>query len=405
LSDRHDDLRQLSEVMRGRHPYALLAQLRERSPYSPSDGLVVVGRYDHCTRILRHPRVSSGWDRARINQRAEPLSRNFLTLDPPDHTRLRRLVTKAFTPRVVSRLAPLIQTETDDLLEAVAGQGRFDVVTDLASPMPMSVICGLLGVPTADHAELRSWAAMLSQQLDLPQLRPGGEQTAAGVARARADIICYFNELIGFRRNTPADDLISQLIAVQAGGDQLTVSELISTCILLISAGHDTSANLISNGVLALLDHPRQRDLLAEKPDYAPALVEEVLRHDAPVQLVTRVAAANLNHDGFAVVEGDLILMLLGAANRDPEVFPRPDVFDPCRDRSASHLSFATGAHFCLGAGLARLEAAIALETLAARLVEPRLEPDGLTYKPNFSLRGPKHLPVTVQGLRGRRKR
>src|SRR5215470_287203 len=216
LSDRHDDLRQLSEVMRGRHPYALLAQLRERSPYSPSDGLVVVGRYDHCTRILRHPRVSSGWDRARINQRAEPLSRNFLTLDPPDHTRLRRLVTKAFTPRVVSRLAPLIQTETDDLLEAVAGQGRFDVVTDLASPMPMSVICGLLGVPTADHAELRSWAAMLSQQLDLPQLRPGGEQTAAGVARARADIICYFNELIGFRRNTPADDLISQLIAVQA---------------------------------------------------------------------------------------------------------------------------------------------------------------------------------------------
>lgn len=391
--------------MRGRHPYALLAQLRERSPYSPLEGLVVVGRYDHCNRILRHPQVSSGWTRARINQRAEPVSRNFLTLDPPDHTRLRRLVTKAFTPRVVSRLAPLIQTETEDLLEAVAGHGRFDVVTDLASPMPMSVICGLLGVPTADHAQLCSWAAPLSQQLDLPQLRPGGEQTAAGVARARADIICYFNDLIGFRRKTPADDLISQLIAVQTGGDQLTVSELISTCILLISAGHDTSANLISNGVLALLDHLPQRDLLAEKPGYAPALVEEVLRYDAPVQLVTRVAAADLNLDGFALAEGDLILMLLGAANRDPEVFPRPDVFDPYRDRSAAHLSFSAGPHFCLGAGLARLEAAIVLETLATRLVEPRLEPDGLTYKPNFSLRGPEHLPVTVQGLRGRRKR
>jgi hypothetical protein len=390
--------------MRGRHPYALLARMRERSPYSPSDGLIVVGRYDHCTRILRHPQVSSGWSRARINQCPEPVSRNFLTLDPPDHTRLRRLVTKAFTPRVVSRLAPLIQAETDQLLDSVAGQGRFDVVTDLASPMPMAVICAMLGVPAADQANLRSWVAPLSQQLDLPQLRPGGARTAAGVARARADIIGYFHSLIGFRRDKPADDLITQLIAVQSDGDRLTMSELISTCILLISAGHDTSTNLISNGALALLDHPQQLDTLAGEPDYAPALVEEVLRYDAPVQLVTRVATTELDLDGFPLVEGDLILMLLGAANRDPEAFSRPDVFDPRRDRPASHLSFSAGVHFCLGASLARLEAVIALRTLAARLVRPRLEPDGLTYKPNFSLRGLESLPVTMQGLRGRRK-
>ncbi|MFE5563958.1 cytochrome P450 [Amycolatopsis japonica] len=405
MSERHGDLRLLSEALRGRDPYHRLARLREQSPYSPSDGLVVVGRYEHCARILRHSQVSSGWERARINRRAEPVSRNFLTLDPPDHTRLRRLVTKAFTPRMVTRLEPLIQTETDELLEAAAGRGRFDVAADLASPMPMSVICGLLGVPVADHARLRAWAAPLAQQLDLPQLRPGGQRAAPGVARARADIIRYFRDLIEFRRDTPADDLISRLIAVQEDGDQLTESELISTCILLISAGHDTSANLIGNGVLALLEHPDQREQLAARPGYAAAYVEEVLRHDPPVQLVTRVVTADFDLDGFALAEGDLVLMLLGAANRDPDIFPQPEVFDPHRDHAARHLSFAAGPHFCLGAGLARLEAAIVLETLAKRLVDPRLEAHGVTYKPTFSLRGPERLPVFVQGLRERKTR
>lgn len=403
MSDRtDDDLHELAEAMRSRHPYTYLARMRERSPYSPSDGLVVVGRHDHCSRILRHPQLSSVRGRARINRRAEPPSRTFLNLDPPDHTRLRRLVTKAFTPRMVSGLAPSIQAETDDLLDTAAERGRLDVVTDLASPMPLSVICTLLGVPATGRAELRGWMALLSQQLDLPELRPDVARISTAIARARVDVVRYFKELIEFRRTKPGDDLISQLVAVQADGDQLTESELISTCILLLNAGHDTSVNLIGNGVLALLDHPRQWDLLAENRGRAPAVVEEVLRYDSPVQLVTRVATAALDLDGFTVAEGDLIVLLLGAANRDPEVFAEPDLFDLDRTGSAAHLSFAAGPHFCLGAGLARLEAAIALEALATRLVRPRLEPAGLTYRPNVSLRGPEHLPVTVQEIRGK---
>ncbi|MFC3456353.1 cytochrome P450 [Amycolatopsis speibonae] len=403
MTGQQDELVRLSQAMRGPDPYAVLADVRERSPLALSDGLVVTGRYAHCSRLLRHPRASSGWDRARISQGTRPASRNFLMLDPPDHTRLRRLVTKAFTPRVVSRLEPVIQEETDHLLDEIPGGGQVDVVADLASPLSMSIVCGLLGVPEADQPWLREQAAPLAQQLDPLPLRHN--DSPAEVGTVRAGVIRYFAGLVERRRTTPADDLISHLIAVQADGDQLTPSELISTCILLLSAGHDTSAGLIGNGVLAMMTNAGQQELLANEEDHAPKFVEEVLRYDPPVQLVTRVATAEIDLDGFTVAKGDLVLMLIGAANRDPEVFPSPDAFDPDRDRTSSHLGFAAGLHFCLGAGLARLEAAIALRTIARRLVGPSPHPRGPLRRTTFSLRGPESLPIRVRALRGRTQR
>jgi cytochrome P450 len=322
---------------------------------------------------------------------------SFLSMDPPDHTRLRRLVSKAFTPRMIARLAPRIQAVTDELLSAAAEQHphELELVSQLAYPLPVRIICDLLGVPAADHPRFAGWSARLAHSLQPQFIAP--EDGVADVSAARQEFAAYFRELIAERRADPGDDLLTDLIRAEDEGSRLTEAELISTAILLLAAGHETTVGLISNAVLALLRHPAQLAALRADPGLAAGAVEETLRYDPPVQLTARVARGTIPVGELEASDGTLILVLLAATGRDPEVFADPDRFDITRE-PAGHLAFAAGAHFCLGAPLARLEAATALTAFARRVTAPELAEDGLHYKPNFNLRGPDRLLIRTAG-------
>ncbi|SOD64426.1 hypothetical protein SAMN06297387_116150 [Streptomyces zhaozhouensis] len=396
----HPDIARLVDPASRFDPYPLLASFRAASPYAVSDGLLVVGRHADCSAVLRDPRMSSERDRARLAPASKgPRTRNFLHLDPPDHTRLRRLVVKAFTPRVVARLEPRIRELAEGLFREAARRGRFEIVSELAYPLPLRVICELLGVPFEDRDLLEDWSGKLSEALEPPLPGLVAPRATSEAARARVQFITYFRELIAQRRRSPRDDLVSHLVQVEESGDRLSESETLATCVLLINAGHETTVNLVSNGVLALLHHPDQLKLLRGDPSLAAGAVEEVLRYDAPVQLTSRVARGDGHIGSLPVLDGDTVVLLLGAANRDPEVFDAPDTFDITRPPGARHLSFSAGPHFCLGAGLARLEARIVLEMFASRVTAPSLAENGLAYRPNLTLRGPDRLNVLFDDI------
>jgi cytochrome P450 len=385
-------------------PYPVLAGLREASPFTALDGaMVVAGRHEDCSRVLRDPRASSDRARSRLaGPGRPPRAPSFLSLDPPDHTRLRGLVSRAFTPRVIARLEARIRGLADELLTAAAdGTGELDVVSLLAYPLPVRIISELLGVPVEDHPRFAGWSGRLAHSLQPPfGLSP--EQAAAQQAQAqaaRAEFAGYFRELIARRRARPAGDLLSSLIAADDQGQQLTESELIATCVLLLVAGHETTVSLISNAILALLRHPDQLAALRAEPGLAAGAVEETLRYDAPVQLTSRVARGGLQVGPVHAADGAMVLLLLAAAGRDPAAFAEPDRFD-IRRGAAGHLAFAAGPHFCLGAPLARLEAAIALQAFAARVTAPELVAAALAYRPNLNLRGPQRLVVAHAGIR-----
>ncbi|PXX61588.1 cytochrome P450 [Nocardia tenerifensis] len=386
-------------------PYPLFARLRERGPFRIGTApVVVVTGHADCTAVLRDPRVSVDRSLAKLQlgfmpiydatkTTAEQVKPSFLFLDPPDHTRLRRLVSKAFTPRVVQRLEPRITEIVDDILDKYSAAGTFDAVTDFAYPLPVTVICELLGVPLEDEAQLSHWSSLLSRTLD-PTSRQAPESRAdpAELERAGTELSVYFERLTERRRADPGPDLLSQLIAAEDAGDMLTHDELISTCALLLVAGHETTVNLIANATLALLRRPAELAALRANPERAQGVVEETLRFDSPVQLMPRIAADDLTVGGISVDRGDLVVMLIAAAHRDPAVFPDPDRFDPARDNR--HLAFGLGAHFCLGAPLARLEARVALTRFAQRVEVPRLTTDPPVYREHVNLRGPAHMPV-----------
>ncbi|HUD80706.1 MAG TPA: cytochrome P450 [Streptosporangiaceae bacterium] len=387
-------------------PYPVLAALREASPFTDLDGaLVVAGRHADCSAVLRHPNASSERGRSLLapNARRVRDRPSFLSLDPPDHTRLRRLVSKAFTPRTIARLEPRIRAITAELLGAAAAAGQLEVVSQLAYPLPVRVISELLGVPVEDHPRFAGWSARLASSLQPGfGMNPEEAQARADAAQAASDEFAgYFRELIARRRASPSDDLLSQLIRVDDAGQMLTEDELIATCVLLLVAGHETTVGLISNAILALLRHPGQLALLREDPGLAGGAVEETLRFDAPVQLTGRVARGGLPVGEVAAPDGALVLLLLAATGRDPDVFPDPDVFD-IRRGAVHHLAFAAGPHFCLGAPLARLEATIALQEFAAMADGAELDQDGLHYKANLNLRGPDQLVVHLGGARSR---
>jgi cytochrome P450 len=388
------DLRMLANPALRADPYPLMAQLRAVSPLPLRNGLLVVAaRYRDCAAILRHPNASSERNRSVLAPRNAPRGGlSFLSLDPPDHTRLRRLVSSAFTPRVVAALRPRIELVVDELFTAAGAAGRMDVVADLAYPLPVQMISEMLGVPPADHEQFREWSGQLARGLD-PQVAVPDQARLEEAGRARDEFNRYFTRLIASRRVHPRDDLLSLLVHAEAAGDKLTEEELLITCVLLLVAGHETTANLIANATLALLRHPDQLALLRERPDLIDGCVEETLRYDAPVQLTTRTARGPLPVGELEVPDGGMVLMLLAAAGRDPDVVADPDRFDITR-RPGNHLAFAAGIHFCLGAGLARLETAIALEAFARRVVAPRLVCDPIEYKANITLRGPAGLPV-----------
>jgi cytochrome P450 len=397
-------LLQLLDPANRADPYPLLAQFRDRGPLQlPQTNLTVFSAYRDCDEVLRHPSSSSSNMKSTVAKRQleagllqpRPFPPGFLFLDPPDHTRLRKLVAKAFSPKVVNALQPEIIALVDGLLDRIAEKGEFDVVEDFAYPLPVAVICRLLGVPLEDEPQFSQASAVLAQALDPfstitgvpPDLVNERMQAVRGLRG-------YLHDLIERRRSEPGEDLLSGLVAVEESGDQLAEEEIVSTCNLLLIAGHETTVNLIGNAILAMLRNPVHWTALGADPGRAPAIVEETLRYDPPVQLAGRVAAADMTIGDVDVPAGDIMMVLLAAAQRDPAEFDRPDSFDPDRG-PLRHLGFGRGIHYCLGAPLARLEAGAALSAVTARFPGARLagEPH---YKANVTLRGLSELTVAV---------
>jgi cytochrome P450 len=385
-------------------PYALYAKFRERGPIQlPAVNVTVFSTSRDCDEVLRHPSSSSNRWNSTIAQRqlasgawSKPaVPPGFLFLDPPDHTRLRKLVSKAFAPKVVNALQPDITAMVDGLLDQIAERGHFDVIGDLAYPLPVAVICRLLGVPLEDEPMFSQASALLAEALD-PFVAITGAPSGKFEERMHAVrwLRGYFHELIERRRSHPGDDLLSGLIAVEESGDQLTEEEIVSTCNLLLIAGHETTVNLIGNAILAMLRRPEQWAALGADAGRASAVVEETLRYDPPVQLAGRNALEDMVIGDTRMVKGDIMLVLLAAAQRDPAEYDRPDTFDPDRG-TLRHLGFGRGVHYCLGAPLARLEAGVALSGVTARFPGARLDSEP-QYKTNVTLRGMSALSVTV---------
>jgi cytochrome P450 len=314
-------------------------------------------------------------------------------MDPPDHTRLRGLVNKAFTPRVVEALRPRVHGVVDGLLDAAEERGEADIIEDVAFPTPVAMICEMLGVPAEDVDRFRAWSAVAARSLDPDFVLPPEE-----VARREQSFMEfreYFADLIAARRKDLKDDLLSRLIVAEDEGDKLTEAELLSTGILLLIAGHETTVNLIGNGTLALLRYPDQAQRLRDDPSLLKTAVEELLRYDAPVQLTGRTALADIELPSMTLPKGKTAITLLGAANRDPEAFENPESVDIGREDNR-HLAFGLGVHFCLGAPLARIEGQVAIGELFRRFPKIRLLEDPPPYKPNFTLRGLASLRVSV---------
>ncbi|HEY4004364.1 MAG TPA: cytochrome P450 [Pseudonocardia sp.] len=390
-------------------PYPLYARIRAAGPVTlPQGPTTVFASHADCLAVLRHPassadrRNSTVWRRrleqlpaASPGQRIDYGTPSFLFLDPPDHTRLRRLVSSAFTPRIINRLRPFLTELIDDLLDGAAARGELELVADLAYPVPVAVICRLLGVPLADQARFRTWSELLARSLDPLVALTGAEDPETPTRMQAAEQLRhYIQELVAARRHSPGGDLITALIRVEESGEGLSEQEIISTCVLLLIAGHETTVNLIANGALALLREIGQWQALVDDPTRAPKVVEETLRFDPPVHVVGRVARGGLELPGGArVPDGGYALLLIAAAGRDPAVLAEPDRFDPDRPE-VRNLAFGMGPHFCLGAPLARLEAQLVLGRLAQRVSSARLAADPPPYKANMALRGMSALPV-----------
>ena len=385
-------------------PYPVYRQILDTGPMPmPENNLVVFSSFSDCGDVLRHPSAASDRLKSSVVQReiasgatprpfGEP---GFLFLDPPDHTRLRKLAQQAFAPKRVKALEADITTMVTELLDAVEKRGTLDVVADLAYPLPVAVICRMLGVPIEDEPEFSRASALLGQGLD-PFVTFTGEQPGNFDERMRAGhwLRGYLGGLVEERRGEPREDLIYALIAAEEDGDQLTTEEIVATCNLLLIAGHETTVNLIANATLAMLRDPAQWTSLGADAGRVSAVIEETPRYDPPVQLVGRIAADEMTIGDVVVPKGDTVMLLLAAAQRDPAAFDRPEVFDPDRE-AIRHLAFGHGVHFCLGAPLARLEAKIALSAVTARFPDARLDGEPV-YKPNVTLRGLATLPVVI---------
>ncbi|MCW2571241.1 MAG: hypothetical protein JWO88_1299 [Frankiales bacterium] len=389
-------------------PYPLWQTLLDGPPQiSPDGSFALVTRHADCAELLRHPDMSSDHRNSDHFKtvRLPTLTREdlerfekrevFLFRDPPMHTRLRRLVSKAFTPRQVEQLRPFVEQRTRQLLDAAAARGRLELVSDLAYPLPVAVISELLGVPHEDHATFAGWSAVLAKGLD----RLMSEQTPEEAEENRVaseEFRTYFEHLAEQRRAAPRDDLLSGLVAAEESGDRLTMDELTSTALLLLVAGHETTVSLIGNGMLALLRVPGLLDRVRADPALAEDVVEEVLRLDPPVQMTMRTALADVDVPGGRLKAGGTAVLLIAAANRDEAEYDGATAFELARGDSR-HLSFGGGIHYCLGAPLARLEGRIVLAELARRLVAPQLEE--LAYRENRVLRGPSRLVVGFEAL------
>lgn len=386
------------------NPYPFYHRLRALDPVHWSDmaGRWVLTRYSDCVAVLR--------DAARFSADPNTWSEftNFVTAqggpgplmemqtnwmlmkDPPDHTRLRTLVTKAFTPRIAEGMRPRVQAIVDDLLDKVQAAGCMDLIADLAFPLPTIVICEMLGVPVEDREQFKGWTRDLARSLD-PIVTP---EIMAAADHATVAFVDYFRSLIATRRKNPQHDLLSGLIATEEQGDRLTEEELLATAILLLGAGHETTMNLIGNGTLALLRNPDQLTKLQRNPTLMPSAVEEFLRYDGSVQMTARTALVDVEIGGKIIAKGVQAIIVLGAANRDPAHFADPDRLDITRPDNR-HIVFSYGIHHCLGAPLARVEGQVAINTLLRRMPQLQLTTEPLEWRETVTLRGLKALPIT----------
>ncbi|MFC8141734.1 cytochrome P450 [Streptomyces paradoxus] len=314
----------------------------------------------------------------------------MLDLEPPDHTRIRRLVSKAFTPRTVERLKPYVRGLADELASALVAAGGGDLLKDVAEPLPVAVIAEMLGIPESDRAPLRPWSADIC---GMYELKPS-EDTAAKAVRASVEFSDYLRELIAARRKEPGEDLISGLIAAHDEGDRLTEQEMISTCVLLLNAGHEATVNATVNGWYALFRNPSQLETLRADHTLIPSAIEELMRYDTPLQLFERWVLDEIEIDGTTIPRGAEIAMLFGSSNHDPAVFRNPSALDLTRADNP-HISFSAGIHYCIGAPLARIELAASMGALLERAPTLRLAAEPVR-KPNFVIRGLEGLAVEV---------
>jgi pimeloyl-[acyl-carrier protein] synthase len=386
-------------------PYPLYQRLRERDPIHRSRAIRgwFLFRHADCLAVLRDGRFSAddrnyaGYAQQRAweiadgladpNQPDEP---PMLRRDPPDHTRLRKLVSKAFTPRALEQLRPRVEELADRLLTPLSRRGEFDVIRDFAVPFPVTIIAQMLGIPARDFATFKRWSDHLVGFLD-PLASPGPK-----VLRKTVDEFDdYMSRLAEERRREPAEDLLTALVQADEQGQRLSAQELQGTLALLLAAGNETTTNLIGNGLVALLRHPDQLAWLRDDPGIVESAVEELLRWDSPVQLTMRIPTEAVDFDGVHFEKHQAVVTVLGAANHDPEGFDRPDVLQLDREPNA-HVAFGQGIHFCLGAQLARLEGQVALRELARRFPNLRLAAERPRWRRLTFLRGVEALPVRV---------
>ncbi|MGA5040203.1 cytochrome P450 [Streptomyces capoamus] len=386
-------------------PYPAYAALRARGRvirYEPTDQWLVPHHADvsallrdrRLGRSYRHRFGHEEFGRTPPPPEHEPFhtlnDHGMLDLEPPDHTRIRRLVSKAFTPRTVERLKPYVEALADELVAGLVRDGGGDLLTDVAEPLPVAVIAEMLGIPEADRGQLRPWSADIC---GMYELNPP-EETAARAVRASVEFSAYLRELIAARREEPGEDLVSGLIAAHDEGDRLTEQEMISTAVLLLNAGHEATVNATVNGWWALFRNPDQLAALRADHSLVPSAVEELMRYDTPLQLFERWVLDDIELDGTTIPRGAEVALLFGSANHDPAVFADPGRLDLARADNP-HISFSAGIHYCIGAPLARIELAASMTALLRRAPALALvaEPE---RKPNFVIRGLSGLRVEV---------
>lgn len=370
-------------------PYATYAELREHDPVSHQEAFNAwtISRYDDVSYVLKNPQLFSSSALGMGMGVSASQSRSIIGTDPPEHTKMRNLVNRAFTPRMVADMEPRIREIARELLDRVIETGEMDVVADLAIPLPVTVIAELLGVDSGRREEFKRWSDSM--------ITPPADRTLDSSQNFEEFAAC-FGQAIEERRREPRSDLISAVVAAEEGDLKLTPNEVLAFVALLLLAGNETTTNLIGNAMLALFDHPEQLAAVHADPSLVPNMVEEALRYDSPVQFLFRSATSDVELSGTTIPKGAGVVPIYASGNRDERRFPKAHQFDITRNTSG-HLAFGMGVHFCLGAPLARLEARVAFEELFARTRSLEMQRDGVERLSSLFLRGLRHVPVSYE--------